>query len=368
MGTPLVENLKGDADFEVFVTTRSARPGGGNVHYVVGNAHDASFLYPLLDSRRWNAIVDFMVYTTDEFAGRMSKMLDSTDQYIFLSSSRVYADSGEEMLSESSPRLLDVCQDRDYLATDDYALAKAREENLLFGSGRKNYTVVRPYITFNDSRLQLGVYEKEVWLQRVLKGRSLVFSRDIGRAVTTLTYGADVSLGISGLLCNSRALGEVFHIATAQSFRWEEVLQVYLDVLEEKLGGRPEVKWTDTSLNLKLDRASFQVKYDRLLNRRFDNRKILSVVPGLRFTDSLQALRECLLHFLDRPVFLRSPGPGDWDSILMDKATGEAFSRGEFPSAKAYCRYWMARHAPQGLIEKYLRMKFKRSVRLSCGR
>ena len=53
-------------------------------------------------------------------------------------------------------------------------LTKALQENLLRASGYKNWTIVRPYITFSDIRLQLGVYEKEQWLYRALQGRAIV--------------------------------------------------------------------------------------------------------------------------------------------------------------------------------------------------
>ena len=129
MGVHLVELLsqRGDA---VFVTSRRERPSRKNVTYVRGDAHDNVFLQTLLDSRRWDAIVDFMVYRTEEFRHRVPQLLAATAQYVFLSSSRVYADSAEP-ITEDSPRLLDISTDAAYLKTDEYALAKARQENAL---------------------------------------------------------------------------------------------------------------------------------------------------------------------------------------------------------------------------------------------
>ena len=129
MGVHLVELLsqRGDA---VWVTSRRERPSRKNVTYVRGDAHDNDFLQTLLVGRRWDAIVDFMVYRTGEFRHRMPQLLAATAQYVFLSSSRVYADSAEP-ITEDSPRLLDVSTDATYLKTDEYALAKARQENAL---------------------------------------------------------------------------------------------------------------------------------------------------------------------------------------------------------------------------------------------
>ena len=144
-------------------------------------------------------------------------------------------------ITEETPRLLDVSTDEAYLKTDEYGLAKARQEDLLRDSGRKNWTVIRPSITFSEGRLQLGVLEKEAWLYRALHGRSIVFSEDIANKVTTMTYGWDVAKGIESIVSNPKALGEIFHITSKESFKWHEILTLYLNVLEQNLGKRPQV-------------------------------------------------------------------------------------------------------------------------------
>lgn len=155
MGSHLSEIINNDKGNDIVITSRKTRVSKGNISYVVGNAHDKSFLDSLLN-KKWDVIVDFMVYNTDEFKLRVKDMLDSCNQYVFLSSSRVYANSNSA-ITEDSSRLLDVTNDSEYLATDEYALTKARQENVLKESGRTNWTIIRPYITFAENRLQLGV-------------------------------------------------------------------------------------------------------------------------------------------------------------------------------------------------------------------
>ena len=41
------------------------------------------FSREVLKSRHWDALVDFLVYTSDEFRGRVDKLLESTNQYLF---------------------------------------------------------------------------------------------------------------------------------------------------------------------------------------------------------------------------------------------------------------------------------------------
>jgi len=157
MGMHLVQLLT-NTEHHVVVTSRRSRQDHDNITYVLGNAHDDIFLKSLL-KQGFEVIVDFMVYNTLEFQKRYSLLLGSCEQYVFISSSRVYANS-DSPITESSPRLLDTCTDSLYLQTDEYALTKARQEDCLFNSNRNNFTIVRPYITYDKYRLQLGVWKK----------------------------------------------------------------------------------------------------------------------------------------------------------------------------------------------------------------
>ena len=233
MGVYLVDILSKTGLYEIDVTSRSIRESSHPfLRYIKGNARDNDFVRSLL-SEHYDVIIDFMNYNLDEFADRCNFLLSSCGQYVWFSSSRVYADS-ETPITESSPRLLEVSQDKDFLATNRYALRKARQEDLITKSGFKNYTIIRPYITYSNERLQLGIYEKEQWLYRILKGRDLVINKNIIDKQTTLTYGYDVSLAISKLVDNQDAFGKVIQIASSENMTWREILKLYLDILKEK--------------------------------------------------------------------------------------------------------------------------------------
>lgn len=186
MGVHLSKILNNQGE-DVYVTTRRERKGMG-ITYIQGNAHENAFLSDILQKYHFDVLIDFMIYNTSEFADRVDLLLSSVGQYIFLSSSRVYADS-QTPITENSPRLLDVYKEEEYLKTDEYALSKARQEDILHRSGKNNWTVIRPYITYSEIRLQLGVLEKELWLYRALNGRTIVFSKDIAEKVLRLHMG-----------------------------------------------------------------------------------------------------------------------------------------------------------------------------------
>lgn len=350
MGTFLVKELAARGN-EVFVTTRSAgnktKSKECNISYIQGNAHDGGFLKALM-KEHWDAVVDFMVYSTDEFRQRYRFLSGNTGHYIFLSSARVYADS-KEPITEESPRLLDVFRDARYLATDEYALAKARQEDLLRSSGYKNWTIVRPYITYSDERLQLGVFEKENWLYRALQGRTIVFSKDIAEHYTTMTYGGDVAKGIAMLAGNDKAKAQTFHIAGPQSMKWKDILAIYLDTIEKCTGKRPNVLWIKNMNKLeKFMGNHYQVHCDRLYNRRFDSGKLEKVCgENIEYMSIEAGLKMCLRTFIkDKKSFRQISWPA---AGCMDRLTYEMTNISNAVSARQKLGYLIVRYLPFGL-------------------
>lgn len=302
MGVPLVTLLSKQEDVTIYVTSRTDKDSLGNVNYIKGNAKDYGFLESLLN-KHYDAIIDFLVYSSNDFKKRLPIILEHTDQYFFFSSARCYAESNG-LITEESPRLIDVCKDEEYLATDEYGLAKGREENILRSCGSSNWTIIRPYITYNSNRIQLGVYEKENWLRRALEERTVIFPADIADSLTSLTYGPDVAKVITLLIGNEKAYGETFHITTSETHTWREICEFYVSEIEKITGNKIKVMFPDNSEGLQKVWNPWQIKYDRLFDRTFDNSKIKSVIGEFEFQATFLGLSKCLKEFLASPQWL----------------------------------------------------------------
>ena len=340
MGGYLVENLS-SYQHNVYVTSRANR-FHKDIHYIQGNAHDLDFLKSVLTITHWDAIVDFMNYHTYEIQERIKLMLKSTDQYIFFSSCRVYAESLLP-LNENSSRLLDVCTDLDYLRTDEYALSKARQEDIIVRSGSKGWTIVRPYITYSNNRLQLGVKEKETWLFRVLNKHSIVFHEDIAKRKTTLTYGRDVANALVKLIGNSRADHAIVNITGNDSMRWGDILNLYVNTCEEVLAYRPNIVMLDDSKDLEGRVGNkYQVKYDRLYDRVFDCSFLNKLCQEeIYFTPMQIGLKECLVNFLSGTRNIASP---EWVyQGWADSISKEFFRLSEINSYSNMLKYFLYR-------------------------
>ena len=353
MGVYLVDILSKTGLYEIDVTSRSNRESTHPfLKYIKGNARDNAFMKSLL-SEHYDVIIDFMNYNLDEFADRCNFLLSSCGQYVWFSSSRVYADS-ETPITERSPRLLEVSQDKDFLATNRYALRKARQEDIIIKSGFNNYTIIRPYITYSNERLQLGIYEKEQWLYRILKGRDLVINKNIIDKQTTLTYGYDVSLAISMLVDNQNAFGKVIQIASSENMSWREILKLYLNVLKEKKNLTPRIYLSDHMQAIdELYEGGYNTIYDRVYNRHFKSGLVETLTHscGRVFNKDIRSgLSECLSDFLDNNRgFLKI----DWQfEAYQDILTGGMASSDEFRSEEEYETYLGFRNTPINEIDR----------------
>ncbi len=269
IGAPLAEKLA-ERGYSVCVTSRRERTSKNeNITYIRGNALSPAFLKSAM-SQKFDAVVDFMMYTTAEFRERYEFLLQNAGQYIFLSSYRVYAQSVVP-IREDAPLLLDASKDATFLKTDAYPLEKARQENILRGSGYKNWTIARATIVYEETRHRLGVLKHGILNYRALKGCPVIIPKEALPKLATMTWADDAGEMISWLVLNERALGEAFTISTSESKTWAEIAGYY-----EELFGLKAVP-VDTDAYIRAVGNRVAVLYDRLYDRAFDTAKILSM-------------------------------------------------------------------------------------------
>lgn len=339
MGMPLIEYLSSLPDYLVYATSRS-KQNSLNINWIQGNGQDFSWVKHLLEDTHFDAIVDFLNYSTNAFKERYEFYLSHTDHYIFLSSARVYAVT-EEVIDETSPRILDVCKDKDYLSGDTYDLAKARSEDLLLNSSHTNYTIVRPSITYNSSRLQFCIFELNEWVYRVLDGNSIIFPKQLESVFTTMTHGKDVAYSISKLMFLPESFGEIFNINGGGCSTWGDILKIYRKAIENCTNKTVKVCEVDNVEKIAIDlQRYYQYKYARGVSRRFSNDKLESVIGPFEWLSIEQGLTECIQQFFENGANINRP---DFRKIAyFDRLVHEFTPLSRFDSIKrkaGYCLY-----------------------------
>lgn len=255
------------------------------VSYIRANAKDRSVYRELL-AKNYDGIVDFLTYSTAELSWYLPQALNHTDHYIFLSSCRVFDDL-EHPVRESSPRLIDSSTDALLRNSDDYCIYKARGENILRASTRRNWTIVRPTTTYSFMRYQLVTLEAANNVGRAFAGKRVVVPEQAREKQATLSWGGDVARMLAGLLFLDRALGDDFNVATGEHHSWEEIAAYYKDICNL------DAVWVDKEDYLRILSPDpynmgprWQLEYARLFTRVTDNSKILAAV-GMKQSELL---------------------------------------------------------------------------------
>jgi len=268
-----------------------------SVTHIKANGKDAEVRDALL-AQNFDGIIDFLSYKTRELVPTLPRMLDHTGQYIFLSSGRVYANL-ECPVRETSPRLIDASDDPLLLNSDDYCIFKARGENILFNSPKKNWTIVRPATTYSYLRYQLVTLEAANTVGRARRGKPVVLPVQAREKPATLSWGGDAGVMIARLLFREAALGEAFNINSAESRTWGEIADYYKDICNL------QAVWVDKEDYLKIIDPDpynlgprWQLEYARLFDRVVDNSKALAVT-GMKQSD-MKPLYDGLKMEIDR--------------------------------------------------------------------
>lgn len=247
--------------------------------YYKANA-DLNYLTEFLKDKYYDGIVNFIHYiSVDDYKPVHKLLCNKTDQLIFLSSYRVYGDL-QHPITESAPMLADVVKDDEkFLKTENYALPKARCEKFLREeSGTKNWTVVRPVISFSDKRFDLVTVSGHEIIDAAKSGKTVILPEAAKNLTAGLDWAGNSGKLIANLLFKKECFGEAYTVSSGQNLTWGEVADIYT-----RLTG-VNFRWTDTEEYVSTGHGGYILNYDRLYDRAVDNTKILKAT-GLKKDD-----------------------------------------------------------------------------------
>lgn len=252
--------------------------------YFKANA-DLEYLTEFLRDKYYDGIVNFVHYPEAEQYKPVHMLLTSkTDQLVFLSSYRVYADL-QHPVTETAPQLFDVSRDKEFLETEKYSVSKSKCEHYIREeSGTYNWTIVRPVISFSERRFDI-VYPQSAdsVKKHIAENDPIILPKDAKNLTAGLDWSGNSGKLIANLLFKPKALGEAFTVSTAQNYTWGEIAEMYTDIcgitfnwvtLEEYFGVNPHLQ----------EGGKWPIIYDRLYDRKIDNNKILTIT-GLKKDD-----------------------------------------------------------------------------------
>ena len=239
---------------------------------------DISYLTEFLSDKYYDGIVNFIHYYDPELYKPVHKLLSAkTDQLIFLSSYRVYAET-HQPLTEDAPFLADVVKDKELLETENYAVPKAKCEKFLRESGTENWTVVRPVISFSSRQFDLVTVTGREIVDAAKSGKTVLLPEQAKNLTAGLDWAGNSGKLIANLLFKKECLGEAYTVSSGQNLTWGEVAEIYTSLTGVKF------RWTDTEEYVSTGHGGYGLFYDRLYDRAVDSSKILKAT-GIRKED-----------------------------------------------------------------------------------
>ena len=139
-------------EMDVTIVTRGSKKAPEGVHSIVCNKDNYDKLSELLQGKKYDAVIDFLCYHEDELVRSFQFYSKYTKQYFFISSCAVYDTRNGGLLNEDSPKVLPIWW---------YSVEKWASEQKLMQMAEETecqYTVVRPAVTYGDTRIPYGVY------------------------------------------------------------------------------------------------------------------------------------------------------------------------------------------------------------------
>lgn len=322
------------------------------VEHLVCNVKDEKALKETTRDRCFDVVVDFISRKSQETEMLFSVFKGICKQYIFISTACVYRRNQEDMpIKEDSPK-----PNKNW----SYNVEKFEcEETLKTLSIDSNtyYTIVRPYITYDNERIPFGIapeykYHRTI-IERIKSGKPMFIWGD-GQIITTSTYVSEFAVGLVGLFLNDKARNEDFHITSSMSYPVIDVLTM----LFEKLGKTPQiVHLTNEELTKWLPQYRSMLLGDRVLPAVFDNSKIKSVVPEFESKISLsEGLNRVLDYYQNNQLFEYDyEYDAVIDRLLSQKGIKCRYIKYPHSTEHSFIKYTLFRHLSYSRAKKVCR-------------
>ena len=180
-----------------------------------GDIRDRASVEAALAGYTWDVVVDWIAFTTDHIRADLELFEGKTGQFVFISSASAYQTPPSTLPITESTVLFNPYW--------EYSRNKIACEEMLIDSYRKRgfpCTIVRPSHTYDRTLLPFdGGYTV---VDRMRRGKPVMVIGD-GTSLWTLTHHEDFAVGFVGLLGNSHAIGECYHITSDEWLTWNQI-------------------------------------------------------------------------------------------------------------------------------------------------
>lgn len=260
---------------EVFLFNRgnsNSRITLKNVNYIKGDIYDFENSKKSLDSYNFDVVVDYLVFNIESLKQRIKLFQNKTKQYIYISSATIFP-SSDKVIVETNKR-----------GNDEWIYSKRKLECELYLEDNKenlgfNYTIVRPYLTYDNRRIPFPIISKiSCWnlLDRIERQLPIIMCGD-GEQKITVTSTKDFAEAMYSLFLNKLSYNNDFNLVGDTVITWNDIIKI----LEDCMGRKVKTVYVDSEKivnNIASQRE--EILFDKGKTHIFDNSKIKQVVPS----------------------------------------------------------------------------------------
>jgi nucleoside-diphosphate-sugar epimerase len=225
----------------------------------------------VLKGMQFDSIVNWVAFLPEHIERDIQIFSDITDQYVFISSASAYLKPPNHwIITESTPLANPFWQySRDKIACEAFLRSAHREMGFPM-------TIVRPSHTYGKTWIPTSFGSRDYTVpNRMLHGKEIIVHGD-GQSIWTLTHSRDFAQGFSGLLGNSLALGEDFHITSDEALTWDNIHRI----IARGLGVEPKIVHIPSDFISRFSpKKGASLLGDKAYSTVFDNSKIKRFVP-----------------------------------------------------------------------------------------
>jgi nucleoside-diphosphate-sugar epimerase len=257
---------------EIYVVSRGRSTVPPEYRTIQADRKDLQPMRAALGSARPEVVVNFLGYEVSDVQLDYELFRGGVRQYIFISSTTVYARPPRRLpWTEAAP-----------LGNSfwDYAQKKLECEEWLKARHEKDgfpVTIVRPSHTYSKRWVPNPISSSSYTFASRMEQGKPVFVPDSGENQWTVTAASDFAVGLGGLIANDKALGEAFQITSDEVLTWN---QIYTEIGAALGAKSPKVVQVPTDFICEIaPELTGTLKGDKAHPGVFDNSKIKRFVP-----------------------------------------------------------------------------------------
>jgi nucleoside-diphosphate-sugar epimerase len=252
---------------------KSIRPVAEGAKILNGDIRDPQSVRAAMGSHHFDAIVNWIAFTTGHVETDLDLFRGRTDQYVFISSASAYQTPPATVPTSESTVLDNPFWEysRNKIACEERLVRAYREEKFPM-------TIVRPSHTYDRTLLPMDGGWTVV--DRMLRGQKVVVHGD-GTSLWTLTHHSDFAKGFVGLLGNNHVIGDAIQITSDEWLSWNQIFEI----VARAAGTTAKIVHVPSDMIAAYDPSwGAGLLGDKTHSMIFDNSKIKRLVPEFTCT------------------------------------------------------------------------------------